>query len=83
MKIHPSITAEEIDDAVHRSLASLDNPGFCIACGVQVEGVEPDARKYGCEACGEPGVYGAQELLICGYPDYAREDRDERRRIEQ
>lgn len=28
------------------------------------EGVEPDARKYLCEACGERHVYRAQELLI-------------------
>jgi CRISPR/Cas system-associated protein Cas10 (large subunit of type III CRISPR-Cas system) len=28
------------------------------------EGVEPDARKYECEVCGEPGVYGAEELLM-------------------
>jgi ParB family chromosome partitioning protein len=28
------------------------------------EAVEPDARKYECESCGEPGVYGAEELLL-------------------
>jgi hypothetical protein len=27
-------------------------------------GVEPDARNYECEACGERAVYGAQELLF-------------------
>jgi hypothetical protein len=27
-------------------------------------GVEPDAREYECEACGEREVYGAQELLM-------------------
>lgn len=26
--------------------------GFCIACGDEASGVEPDARKYKCEGCG-------------------------------
>ena len=26
--------------------------------------MEPDARKYQCESCGGPGVYGAEELLL-------------------
>jgi predicted RNA-binding Zn-ribbon protein involved in translation (DUF1610 family) len=45
-------------------MLSLDNPGFCTACGEEVEGVEPDARNYECEVCGERKVYGAEELLI-------------------
>jgi hypothetical protein len=35
-----------------------------VKCGADAEGVEPDARKYECESCGEPGVYGAEELLM-------------------
>lgn len=38
--------------------------GICIACGEDAEGVEPDARKYECESCGEKKVYGCQELLF-------------------
>ena len=64
MYIHPSVTAERVLDAVRRGRQRLDNPGFCIQCGDEVDGVEPDASRYGCEACGEPGVYGAEELLI-------------------
>ena len=64
MKPHPSVTAERILTAVKRQLTSLDNPGFCLACGAEAEGVEPDARKYTCEACGEKQVYGAEELLM-------------------
>lgn len=60
--MHPSITAERVLRAVERRITSLDNPGFCIACGAEVFGVEPDAREYTCEACGTPGVYGAEEL---------------------
>ncbi len=64
MKMHPSVTLERVTEAVERYHASLDNPGFCVKCGGDAEGVEPDARKYECESCGEPGVYGAEELLM-------------------
>jgi hypothetical protein len=64
MKLHPDITPEAILDACHRGAYGLDNPGFCIKCGVEVEGVEPDARRYKCECCGERSVYGAEELLL-------------------
>jgi hypothetical protein len=44
-----------------------DNVGFCLACGQEtVGGVEPDARQYTCESCGQPKVYGLEELLIMG-----------------
>jgi hypothetical protein len=64
MKTHPSITKERIVEAVARSMTTLDSPGFCISCGAEAEGVEPDARRYPCEACGQCAVYGAEELLI-------------------
>jgi hypothetical protein len=64
MKMHPSITAERVMDATKREMFGLDNPGFCIACGCEHEGCEPDARNYKCEACGERKVFGAAELLI-------------------
>lgn len=40
--------------------------GFCLGCGNTQGCVEPDARRYPCEACGEHLVYGFQELLIMG-----------------
>lgn len=64
MKINPSITKERVVEAVARSMTSLDNPGFCIACGADAEAVEPDARRYPCADCGQRTVYGAEELLI-------------------
>ncbi len=39
-------------------------PGFCLGCGADADGVEPDAREYPCESCGANKVYGAEELLI-------------------
>ena len=38
--------------------------GFCLTCGDEAYQVEPDARKYKCESCGEYTVYGIDELLI-------------------
>ena len=43
--------------------------GFCLACGAEASAVEPDARKYTCETCGQPKVYGAEELVIMGLVD--------------
>jgi hypothetical protein len=62
--MHPSITLERVMEAVERHNTTLDNPGFCLACGEEADGVEPDARRLECEACGESRVYGADELLI-------------------
>jgi hypothetical protein len=61
---HRSITLERIMEAAERSMVTLDNPGFCLACGEEAEGCEPDARHYVCESCGQRQVYGAEELLL-------------------
>jgi hypothetical protein len=61
---HESLTDERVVEAMRRSMLTLDDPGFCLACGAEVYGVEPDARRYECESCGERQVYGAQELFM-------------------
>ena len=43
---------------------SHNNQGFCLACSATNDGVEPDARRYLCEACDNKTVYGYEELLI-------------------
>jgi hypothetical protein len=63
-KWHKSITDDVLVDACERQMNDLDNPGFCLACGCENGGCEPDARGRKCEACGEPQVYGAEELAI-------------------
>ena len=38
--------------------------GACIACGQEAMNVEPDARNYECESCGDKAVYGLMELAL-------------------
>ena len=64
MKMHHSITVERVMDAARRQMISLDDPGFCLACGHEQGGCEPDMRKGKCESCGEDEVYGADDLLM-------------------
>lgn len=64
MNIHKSVTIERVQALCMRQLHSLDDPGICIACGNEADGVEPDARNYTCEHCGQPYVFGAEQALI-------------------
>jgi hypothetical protein len=54
------VSIAQVMDAVE----SGEDMGFCLACGAEAYGVEPDARKYECEDCGANKVYGAEELLL-------------------
>jgi predicted RNA-binding Zn-ribbon protein involved in translation (DUF1610 family) len=51
-------------DEEYQALVEREMEGFCLSCGSQVGGVEPDARRYECESCGESRVYGLEELLL-------------------
>jgi hypothetical protein len=64
MRIHRDITTERVMEAVEARMTTLENPGFCVACGEDADGVEPDARNYPCDCCGEKAVFGAEELLM-------------------
>ncbi len=55
-----NVSIDDVMEAVERD----DNVGFCLKCGQEAMGVEPDARKYECESCGENAVYGASEILL-------------------
>ena len=59
-QFRPEFTSEELTEVMG------ENMGWCLACGEQADGVEPDARKYTCEACDKPKVYGLEELLLMG-----------------
>lgn len=43
-----------------------NSEGLCVACGEIASGVEPDAERYECEGCGDPFVWGVEQLLIMG-----------------
>jgi predicted RNA-binding Zn-ribbon protein involved in translation (DUF1610 family) len=49
---------------VEAQLESDDCEGFCLSCGAEAFGIEPDATKYTCEHCGEKEVYGTGSILI-------------------
>jgi hypothetical protein len=61
---HESLTDERVVEAMRRSMLTLDDLGFCLNCGAEAHGVEPDARRTERESCGERQVYGAQELFM-------------------
>ena len=60
MELPKGLTLDMIQDAVKQD----DNLGFCLTCGDELGGCEPDARNYECESCGEKKVFGAGELII-------------------
>jgi hypothetical protein len=64
MKLPKGLTIDTILAAVESSTFGMENLGFCLACGEQADGCEPDARNYECGACGERKVFGAEEILI-------------------
>jgi len=64
LKRHPSLTLKRVMAADMRQKLTLDDPGFCLACGHEQGGCEPDAHNLTCEACGEDEVMGAADLLM-------------------
>jgi hypothetical protein len=56
----PKVTLDQVLAAVEAD----DCRGFCLGCGAEAYGCEPDARAYLCESCGKHEVYGAEELLL-------------------
>jgi len=58
------ISMDELMAACEESMFGMSDMGFCLACGAEVLHVEPDARRYKCECCGERKVYGAEEILL-------------------
>lgn len=62
--MHQAITVERVLEVIERAEYSLDNPGFCLACGEEADGCEPDARNYVCESYGSNQVFGAMEVLL-------------------
>lgn len=51
-------------DQVMAAAEADDYEGFCVGCGEQQSGVEPDARNHYCDVCARPLVFGAEELML-------------------
>lgn len=64
----------QLEEALQSNETGFSSFGFCLSCGELADGVEPDARKYVCECCGDRSVYGAEEILIMGRIDYSEEE---------
>lgn len=62
-KVHPSLTPERVLRAAEGQMYGDENPGFCLACGAERDGCEPDAEEYECEECHEFQVYGACRIM--------------------
>ena len=52
-------------DLIDRLMAD-DSVGFCIRCGHEHSGIEPDVANAQCAACNLPGLFGVEELLVRG-----------------
>lgn len=78
MRLNRTNHMVEMTEAEYQSLVFGDgNPGFCMACGSEAGGCEPDARNYRCESCGERDVYGIEELMVEGLILFVEETNEE------
>lgn len=58
--------AKQYKPSMEYLMSMSDSEGFCVACGETQDGIEPDGRKYTCEHCGQPKVYGRDEIVLMG-----------------
>jgi hypothetical protein len=63
----PEILTDEVIMQACAPAYYHEYPGFCLACGHEQGGVEPDARRYLCEACASRQVYGIGELVAAAF----------------
>ena len=61
----------------YEEIEILHEGGWCLGCGCSVEDVEPDARKYTCDSCGQKLVYGLEELVLMGLIKFIGEEGDQ------
>ena len=66
-KMPTLINPDDVLAAAEEQMFELGNAGFCLTCGEELDGIDPDARGDECECCGAFAVYGAQELVLMGY----------------
>lgn len=59
-----ALDIDALENATRESMFGTGNPGYCVACGEESDGCEPDAEGYHCENCGEYAVCGAESLFM-------------------
>jgi hypothetical protein len=64
LQLHSSITPQKITELCELAMTTLENPGLCIGCGADHDGIEPDAEENPCDTCGSYQVYGAEQLAL-------------------
>lgn len=62
IKLHPSLTVSRVLELAEGY--GDECLGACVKCGAEAWNVEPDARGYKCDECGENAVYGGEELVL-------------------
>jgi hypothetical protein len=55
---------DEVMEAARESMFGMGTSGFCLECGAERDGCEPDAEGYECYECGAMAVVGAETLLV-------------------
>ena len=55
---------DELCDTIMALIDEDNDGGICTACQEIVYGVEPDAERYECDACGAMAVCGAEQWLL-------------------
>ena len=58
---------DEILAVMESSICDVNSPGFCLACGSEVMGCEPDMENGPCPCCGARAVWGAEELMFYAF----------------
>ncbi len=51
-------------EGLEESLLVDGTEGYCVVCGDQQNGVEPDAREYHCFECELDSVFGVEQIII-------------------
>lgn len=57
-------------ELMDRAMEAAENDelvGFCMSCGTERNGCEPDAENYKCDECGERNVQGLLFVIMGGF----------------
>lgn len=68
-EVSRNITVEMVEDALESSVFDTDYISYCILCGAEHQGFEPDTRGAICDHCNDEAVYSVEELVLWVGPD--------------